>query len=152
MQVLFPKRYSWSKSDALKSENKNNVILSVGNVHRVQRWMHSRFSSCLMQAGEEFLQWRLKCTAQYFVSILLMCAGCFCTRSPTRTPKDRNPVTIDPGIEGGHKFWEIMRPPKNSLYICIVEFAISTVAPSCWDQQPCSSTSEREIKFKINSW
>jgi hypothetical protein len=36
-------------------KTKNNVILSVGNVHRVQRCMHSLFSSCLMQPGEEFL-------------------------------------------------------------------------------------------------
>jgi hypothetical protein len=36
-------------------KQKNNVILSVGNVHRVQRCMHSLVSSCLMQPGEEFL-------------------------------------------------------------------------------------------------
>jgi hypothetical protein len=36
-------------------KQKNNVILSAGNVHRVQRCMHSLFSSCLMQPGEEFL-------------------------------------------------------------------------------------------------
>jgi hypothetical protein len=36
-------------------KQRNNVILSVGNVHRVQRCMHSFFSSCLMQPGEEFL-------------------------------------------------------------------------------------------------
>jgi hypothetical protein len=36
-------------------KQKNYVILSVGNVHRVQRCMHSIFSSCLMQLGEEFL-------------------------------------------------------------------------------------------------
>jgi hypothetical protein len=53
-------------------KQKNNVIWSVGNVHRIQRWMHPLFSSCWMQPGEEFLQWRLKCTAQYFVSIRLM--------------------------------------------------------------------------------
>jgi hypothetical protein len=62
----------WSKSPATKSwhmfcvpenklhwnqETKNNVILSVGNAHRFQRCMHSLFSSCLMQPGEEFLQW-----------------------------------------------------------------------------------------------
>jgi hypothetical protein len=29
-----------------------------------------------------------------------MCAGCFRTRSPSKTPKDKNPVAIDPGIEG----------------------------------------------------
>jgi hypothetical protein len=34
--------------------NKNRVMLSVGNVHRVQRCMHSQFSSCLMQPREEF--------------------------------------------------------------------------------------------------
>jgi hypothetical protein len=33
-------------------KQKNNVILSVGNVHRVQRCMHSVFSSCLMQPGK----------------------------------------------------------------------------------------------------
>jgi hypothetical protein len=52
------------------------------------------------EPGEEFLQWSLKWAAQYFVLILLMCAGCFCTRSPSETPKDRNPVVIDPGIKG----------------------------------------------------
>jgi hypothetical protein len=36
-------------------KQKNNIILSVGNVHRVQRCMHSLFSSCLMQPGEDFL-------------------------------------------------------------------------------------------------
>jgi hypothetical protein len=42
---------------------KNNVILNLRNVHCVHRCMRSLFSSCLMQPGEEFLQWRLKCTA-----------------------------------------------------------------------------------------
>jgi hypothetical protein len=36
-------------------KTKNNVILSVGNVHCVQRCMHALFSSCLMQSDEEFL-------------------------------------------------------------------------------------------------
>jgi hypothetical protein len=36
-------------------KTKNNVILNVENVHRVQRRMHSLFSSCLMQPSEEFL-------------------------------------------------------------------------------------------------
>jgi hypothetical protein len=31
------------------------ILFCVGNVHRVQRCMHSLFSSCLMQPGEEFL-------------------------------------------------------------------------------------------------
>jgi hypothetical protein len=88
----------------LKLENKNNVILSVGNIHRVQRCIHSLFSSCLMQLGEEYLQLRLKCTAQYFVSILVMCAGNFCTLSPLKPPKGRNPVAIDPGIDGATSF------------------------------------------------
>jgi hypothetical protein len=43
-------------------------------------------------------------TAQYFVSVLLICAGCFCTRSPQKTSKDRNPVAIDPVIEGVTSF------------------------------------------------
>jgi hypothetical protein len=38
-----------------KLQTKNNVIISVGNAHRIQRCMHSLFSSCLMQPGEEFL-------------------------------------------------------------------------------------------------
>jgi hypothetical protein len=59
------------------------VLLSVGNAHCVQRRMHSLFSSGLMQPSEEFLQWHFKRTAQYFVSILLMCVGCFCTCSPS---------------------------------------------------------------------
>jgi hypothetical protein len=32
---------------------KNDVLLSVGNVHRIQRWLRSPFSSCLMQPGKE---------------------------------------------------------------------------------------------------
>jgi hypothetical protein len=66
---------------------KNNVTLSVGNVHCIQLCMHSLFSSCLMQSGEEFLQWNFKFTAQYFVSILLMCMGCFCIHSALKPPK-----------------------------------------------------------------
>jgi hypothetical protein len=54
--------------------------------------------------------------------------------------------------QGCHKFRETMRPPKNSLNICIVEFAVCTVALSCGNQQSCSSTSKREMKFIINSW
>jgi hypothetical protein len=50
-----------------KQKTKTMLYLSVGNVHRIERCMHSLFSSCLMQPSEEFLQWRLKCTAQYFV-------------------------------------------------------------------------------------
>jgi hypothetical protein len=75
----------WSKSHATHSghmfylsknklhwnqKTENNVILSVGNVHFIQQCMHLFFSSCLMQPGEEFLQWCLKCTVKYFVSIL----------------------------------------------------------------------------------
>jgi hypothetical protein len=58
----------WSKSHATHSwhifvkgklhwnkKTINNVILSVGHVHRVQRCMHSLFFSCLMQPCEEFL-------------------------------------------------------------------------------------------------
>jgi hypothetical protein len=37
------------------TENKN-VILRVGNVHRVQPCMHSLFSLCMMKAAKEFLQ------------------------------------------------------------------------------------------------
>jgi hypothetical protein len=44
-----------------------------------------------------------------------------------KNPKHRNPVAMDPGIEGGHKFREIMRPPKNSLNIYIIEFAVCTL-------------------------
>jgi hypothetical protein len=36
-------------------KTKNNVILSVGNVHHVQQCMYSLFSSCLVQPSEEFL-------------------------------------------------------------------------------------------------
>jgi hypothetical protein len=48
------------------------------------------------------------------------------------------------GDREGHKLREIMRPQKNSLNICIVEFAVCAVAPSCWNQQSCSSTSQKE--------
>jgi hypothetical protein len=44
-----------NKKKPLKSGNKNNVILNVGNVHRVQRCMYSLFSYLFMQPGEEFL-------------------------------------------------------------------------------------------------
>jgi hypothetical protein len=43
-------------TERLKAENKNNVILSIVNVHHVQQCMHSLFSSCLMKPGDEFLQ------------------------------------------------------------------------------------------------
>jgi hypothetical protein len=33
----------------IRKQKKNNVILSVGNVHHIQQSMHSLFSSCLMQ-------------------------------------------------------------------------------------------------------
>jgi hypothetical protein len=36
-------------------KTKNNVILSVGNVHHALQCMHSLFSSCLMEPGEELL-------------------------------------------------------------------------------------------------
>jgi hypothetical protein len=53
--------HSWHMSYLSKNKlhwnqkTKNNVILSVENVHRVHRCMHSLFSSCLMQPGEELL-------------------------------------------------------------------------------------------------
>jgi hypothetical protein len=43
------------KTTGIRKQTKN-VILSVGNVHRIQQCMHSLFSSCLMQPGEEVLQ------------------------------------------------------------------------------------------------
>jgi hypothetical protein len=49
---------------------KNNVVLSVGNVHRVQRCMHSLFSTCLMQPGEEFLC-HGNCSLEEILSICL---------------------------------------------------------------------------------
>jgi hypothetical protein len=52
-------------------------------------------------------------------------------------------------VWGGHKFQEIMWPPKNSLKICFAEFAI---APSCWNQESFLLTSKRSIKFLITSW
>jgi hypothetical protein len=48
-----------------------------------------------------------------------MCVGCSYTCS-SKSPKSRNLVTVDPEIEGGHKFREIMPPPKYSLSICTV--------------------------------
>lgn len=47
-------------------KTKINVTLSAGSFRRVQRYIISLFSSCLMQQREEFLQWLLKCTAHYF--------------------------------------------------------------------------------------
>jgi hypothetical protein len=35
-------------------KTKSNVVLRVGNVHRVQRCTYSLFSSCLMQPSQEF--------------------------------------------------------------------------------------------------
>jgi hypothetical protein len=49
--------YQKINSVQIRKQKKNSVIISVGNVHRVQRCIHSLFSSCLMQPGEEFLQW-----------------------------------------------------------------------------------------------
>jgi hypothetical protein len=40
-----------------------------------------------------------------------------------------------------------MWPPKNSLNICTVKFAVCAIAPSCWNQQSCLSASKRETKF-----
>jgi hypothetical protein len=37
-------------------EIRKNIKLSVGNVHRVQPWVHPPSSSCLKQHGEEFVQ------------------------------------------------------------------------------------------------
>lgn len=37
-------------------KQKNNVILTFGKVHRVQRHLHSPFSSCLMERGVQFMQ------------------------------------------------------------------------------------------------
>jgi hypothetical protein len=78
----------WSKSDTTHSwhmfclsknklhwnqKTKNNLILSVVNVHCVQRCMHSPFSSCLMQLGKEFLQWCRRFTRRDIVD--LFCTG-----------------------------------------------------------------------------
>jgi hypothetical protein len=43
MFYLLKNKLHWNQ------ETENTVILSVGNVHRVQRCVHSLFSSCLMQ-------------------------------------------------------------------------------------------------------
>jgi hypothetical protein len=46
------------KQITLKSERKNkNLLLSVGNILRVQRCMHSLFPSYLMQPAEEIRKW-----------------------------------------------------------------------------------------------
>jgi hypothetical protein len=42
-----------------------------------------------------------------------MCVDCFCTRSPSKTPKDRNPVAIDPGIEGATSFKKLCDHQRN---------------------------------------
>jgi hypothetical protein len=44
----------FQKINYIEIRKKSNVILSAGNVHRVQRCMHSLFSSSLMQTGKEF--------------------------------------------------------------------------------------------------
>jgi hypothetical protein len=61
--------------------------------------MHA-FTLFLMFDATRWIVSAVKCTAQYFVSVLLMCAGCFCIRSPSKTPKDGNLVAIDPGSRG----------------------------------------------------
>jgi hypothetical protein len=38
-----------------EDRTKNNVALSAGSVHRVQRFKHSLFSSCMMEPCEQFL-------------------------------------------------------------------------------------------------
>jgi hypothetical protein len=48
-----------------------------GNIHYGHQHMASLFSSYLMQMGEEFLQWCLKCKAVYFTLVLVMFAGSF---------------------------------------------------------------------------
>jgi hypothetical protein len=58
-----------------------------------------------------------QCVWVVFVHILL--------QKPPKTDGDRS------GDQGGHKFREIMRPPKNSLNICTVEIAACAIAPSC---------------------
>jgi hypothetical protein len=44
-----------SKNKLHWNQKTKNIILSVGNVHHIQRCMHLLFSSCLMQPSEEFL-------------------------------------------------------------------------------------------------
>jgi hypothetical protein len=61
-------------NESIKKNKKTTVIYSFWNVHHIQWCM--LFSACLMQPNEEFLQWSLKCTAQYLVSILPMCVDC----------------------------------------------------------------------------
>jgi hypothetical protein len=53
---------------------------------------------------EELLQLRFKCTAQYFVSVLVMCVSCLSTRSPSKSLKNIRPVATDPEIEGARTF------------------------------------------------
>lgn len=66
--------------------------------------------------------------------------------SPLESSKDRNSVEIGWGV---YSVWEIMQAPENTLNICIVKFSVSILAPSCWNQQSCSSPSKRELKFII---
>jgi hypothetical protein len=122
-------------------KTKNNVILSVGNVHRVQRCMHSLFSSSLMQTGEEFLQWHLKYTAQYYVSILLMCAG-FCTCSTSKNPEDRNPVATDLGIEGATSFEKQCNHQRTCEWFLSCMLPVSRKRFTRWDTVNLFGTGE----------
>jgi hypothetical protein len=99
------KRTGWSNSHATHSWHmfclfKNKLYLNQKTKKQcyVKCWkcplrstMHSLFSSYLMQPCEDFLKWRLKCTAKYFVLILPKCMGCFSKRSHSKTRKNRNP-------------------------------------------------------------
>lgn len=101
-----------------------------------------------MQTVQVFLQWRLKCAAEYFVSVLLMSTGCFYTGSPSKTCEDRNPVAVDrrsrrPQVSGN------IAATRNWLNICIVQFAL---APSCWNLRSGSSKFKREMRFIFSSW
>jgi hypothetical protein len=75
------------KKSALKSGNKHNVILSVLYVYHAWQYMHSLFHPCLMQLTEEFLHWQWKWTAEYLISVLLLCVGCMFTHCLSKTQR-----------------------------------------------------------------
>lgn len=66
--------------------------------------VHPCFVLCVWCHLVEFLQWSLRHTAEYFVSVSVMCMCCFCTHSLLQILRDRNLVVSDLGIAGPQFF------------------------------------------------
>jgi hypothetical protein len=134
----------------LKSENRHNdVFQSCKWPLRSQVPAFTPFFMFHASPGNVFY-WRLKCTAEYFVSFLT-CGCCFWKHSRPKLTKDINPVAVDREIEGATRFSRNNRPPKNTCNICTIEFLVPWphLTPN---QQSCSSTSNKDMKFLISSW